>query len=72
METHKAETMAINHVVCISNPTIILCKRVVTNDQDAYTVVVHGVIAGAYERRSCEGACNYRVCPSAVQIQIIS
>ena len=27
---------------------------------------------GAYERRSREGACNYRIRPSAVEIQIIS
>ena len=30
------------------------------------------VLSGAYERRSREGACNYRLHPGAIQIQIIS
>jgi len=27
----------------VQNPTIIVCKRMVTKDQHAYTVAVHGV-----------------------------
>ena len=36
------------------------------------TTVYAMLLSGAYERRSREGACNYRIRPSAVEIQIIS
>ena len=34
--------------------------------------LLYTFLSGAYERWSREGACNYRVHPSAIQIQIIS
>jgi len=39
---------------------------------DVLTCRVIYTISGAYEWRNHEEACNYHVCPSAVQIQIIS